>query len=324
MGPSFSIDQSLALADFTRMTALASALRAGLQETWPHLGKHWTSWAALAEQTGRDPHLVRLECLALKHFGWVDTRPTGARKRARAPRDGVARDPLTWLEILDYYAGFAGRRMPQRLGERRAGDYYGMLERVAAPTSRVLIRGLGKRRGPRILDFGCGLAPHSRALLRARPDAELTLLDQPSVLKAVRKRLRGETDLDVGRVRFASSLEALSGESYDRVWLLNVLHELTEGEQVEMVGQLSKLVANGGQLVVQAFCRDRGPEWHADALEVATAIRTRGRSDVLSVATYVRMLAQVGLTVREVEGLDTPAGPANVMLIGSRRGGRGR
>ncbi len=80
--------------------------------------------------------------------------------------------------------------------------------------------------GSRVLDFGTGTGRYGAAFARARPDVCVVAYDvQPEMLDIVRRRT---ADLRLENFSAASWDETQARAPYDRIFALNVLHEIDD------------------------------------------------------------------------------------------------
>lgn len=103
---------------------------------------------------------------------------------------------------------------------------------------------LGVSSGSRVLDFGTGTGRYGLALAQARPDLHVVGYDvQPEMLDIVRRRT---ADLRLDNFSAASWEDTQARAPYDRIFALNVLHEIDD----ETLASLAPLLAPQGDVVI--------------------------------------------------------------------------
>jgi len=111
------------------------------------------------------------------------------------------------------------------------------------PTA-ALIEFLAVASGSRVLDFGTGTGRYALALAQARPDLRVVAYDvQPEMLAIVRRRT---ADLRLENFSAASWEDSLARAPYNRIFALNVLHEIDD----DTLRSLAPLLAPHGDVLI--------------------------------------------------------------------------
>jgi SAM-dependent methyltransferase len=98
--------------------------------------------------------------------------------------------------------------------------------------------------GSRVLDFGTGTGRYGVAFARARPDVCVVAYDmQPEMLDIVRRRA---AELCLENFSAASWEETQARAPYDRIFALNVLHEIDDATLLS----LAPLLARRGDVLI--------------------------------------------------------------------------
>lgn len=98
--------------------------------------------------------------------------------------------------------------------------------------------------GSRVLDFGTGTGRYGVAFAQARPDVSVVAYDvQPEMLDIVRRRI---ADLGLENVAAANWEETRARAPYDRIFALNVLHEIDDAT----LRSLAPLLAPQGDVLI--------------------------------------------------------------------------
>ena len=111
------------------------------------------------------------------------------------------------------------------------------------PTAAV-VETLDVPAGSRVLDFGAGTGRYGIALAQARPNVHVVAYDvQAEMLDIVRHRA---ADLRLGNLNAASWEDAQARAPYDRIFALNVLHEVGD----DALRSLAPLLAPHGDILI--------------------------------------------------------------------------
>ena len=98
--------------------------------------------------------------------------------------------------------------------------------------------------GSRVLDFGTGTGRYGLAFAQARPDVDVVAYDvQPEMLDIVRRRA---AELRLENFNAASWEETQAKAPYDRIFALNVLHEMDDAT----LRSLAPLLGRRGDLLI--------------------------------------------------------------------------
>ncbi|HET6274491.1 MAG TPA: class I SAM-dependent methyltransferase [Candidatus Cybelea sp.] len=111
------------------------------------------------------------------------------------------------------------------------------------PTA-ALVELLAGPSSSRVLDFGTGTGRYGLALAQSRPNLRVVAYDvQPEMLDIVRRRA---TDLRLENFIAASWEDTQANAPYDRIFALNVLHEIDD----DTLRTLAPLLAPQGDLLI--------------------------------------------------------------------------
>jgi SAM-dependent methyltransferase len=147
-------------------------------------------------------------------------------------------------------------------------------------------------RGPRVLDLGGGHGCFAAAFARELPDAQVTLFDQPHVIRIARE-LSGDGFRALGGDYFTDDL----GGPYDVVFLSNIIHGESPEFALCVLQRACAALTPAGTLVVRdRFLADdrTGPDYVAD-FAVTLALNTpHGAPRTVSEATTA--LTEAGFT----------------------------
>ncbi len=110
-------------------------------------------------------------------------------------------------------------------------------------------------RNPRVLDVACGTGILLKQLLAQVPDVEAYGVDASAdMLSQARMTLKGQLRVHLERAQIGTGETAnlpFAQETFDLITCTNALHDMPE--PVPMLAGLGRLLAPGGQLVVEDF-----------------------------------------------------------------------
>lgn len=136
-----------------------------------------------------------------------------------------------------------GAKQPYIFSHERA-DVLDDPEREGWLPTEAVVELLGVPSGAQVLDFGTGTGRYGIALAKARPDIRVVAYDvQPEMLEIVRRRI---TELGLKNISVAGWEEARATAPYDRIFALNVLHEIDDAT----LRSLAPLVAPRGDVLI--------------------------------------------------------------------------
>ena len=173
-------------------------------------------------------------------------------------------------------------------------------------------------KGLRILDFGCGTGSSTEVF----SEAGATVVGVDPSEKSLDVAMQRLTDLNLSEQArfykipyFTSSGETLSFKenNFDMVTLIGVLEHMKPGERIQCVGEINRLLKEGGEIFIFdtpnrlcPFDHHTTKLWFVNWLPVSLARRYaifRGRADKSS--DYERHGAP-GLTLKAIKGLFPP------------------
>lgn len=173
---------------------------------------------------------------------------------------------LAWKEHLFYVAWgrladaiSSGHALFPSFADRLANDFESVekfllalndLAELAAPG----VIGTGAFAGAQtILDLGGGGGGYAAELAKALPDARVTLADLPQIVPIAKAHLQrkglGER-VEIATADFSKDGRALSGRTFDCVFLSHILHDFDAATAAQIVARAAGLVRPSGKLVV--------------------------------------------------------------------------
>jgi 2-polyprenyl-3-methyl-5-hydroxy-6-metoxy-1,4-benzoquinol methylase len=140
-------------------------------------------------------------------------------------------------------SGRGGAKQPYIFSHERAGVLDDPEREGWLPTAAI-VELLDVASGSRVLDFGTGTGRYGLAVARARPDVGVVAYDvQPEMLDIARRRA---ADSHLENFSPASWEETQARAPYDRIFALNVLHEIDDAA----LRSLAPLLAPRGDVVI--------------------------------------------------------------------------
>ncbi len=148
---------------------------------------------------------------------------------------------------------------------------------------RIALEMLGVREGDQVIDVGCGTGNYTRELARAAADGLTIGLDaSEAMVAAAAKRGGGE---NLAYLRGDACALPFEDESFDRACSAGVIHMIDE--PMVALGEMVRVLAPGGRLVVLASCarrerprRPRGGMTIFGRDELTGALREHGLRDI--------------------------------------------
>ena len=135
-----------------------------------------------------------------------------------------------------------GAKQPYIFSHERA-DVLDDPEREGWLPTAAIVELLDVPAGSRVLDFGTGTGRYGVAFARAHPDVGVVAYDvQPEMLDIVRRRI---ADLRLENLSAANWEETQARAPYDRIFALNVLHEIDDAT----LGSIAPLLAPRGDVL---------------------------------------------------------------------------
>ncbi len=149
----------------------------------------------------------------------------------------------------------------QRFNTRTLNETLAMIDVTA-------LRSIQERQGrlPRVLDVACGTGLLLKQLLPQVPGIEAYGLDASAdMLAQAQVALQDQPHVHLERVQIGTGMASnlpYAQENFDLITCTNALHDMPEA--VVLLARLGKLLAPGGQLVVEDFApREPRPFWAA-------------------------------------------------------------
>ena len=196
---------------------------------------------ALAVAAGLDPKPCEVLVRQLQLAGAVARTPDG-RVAALVDEPGLRYTLRRWRTLPRVVDG--GPPEP-------TAHLYPTLTPVLAdwmlPSHRVVARTVG-RAGMHLLDLGGGMSPVGQLVVEAHPDARVTVVDRPEVLRVLAERLDGRAD------RFALLagdllVDPLPADA-DVVLLSGVLHLFDDDDVLRILRRAVRATVDGGTVAV--------------------------------------------------------------------------
>ncbi len=190
--------------------------------------------------------------------------------------------------------------------------------RPAAPARAVAA--LSARKKPdRVLDLGAGRAPWSLAFTRLNSDVQVTAVDLPREVPALRAAVtaagRAHQYRFVAVDFFDRPVESLG--SFDLVIVANVCHLFTSDLVQRMLQVATNHVAEGGAVAVIDQLLDDDPDWTRwSALYLVGLPHLNPGGHLFTAREYTRWFEDLGLTVAAPEAL-CPV-PALSLVVATR------
>jgi len=153
-------------------------------------------------------------------------------------------------------------------------------------------------RSPRLLDVACGTGILLRQLLDQVPGVEAYGVDaSEDMLAQARATLKDRPHVHVERVQIGTGETAglpYAQESFDLITCTNALHDIPDPEA--MLAGLGRLLASGGQLVVEDFA-PREPRFFWSAFEWLLRRIERNNVNAYTLSEAQALCKQAGLQV---------------------------
>jgi len=248
---------------------LAAALAAAHQaRLLPALLDGWATPARYSARLGLDPTATERILEVLASFGLAECREgayaaSAGLERLAALTGSLDSQTSLWSQAPAFLLRgerFAHMDGPPEVREACYAEFASLLGNLFVDAARHLAAELP--RPPRhILDVGAGSGVWSLAMAERHPQARVTALDFPAVLKAFRQRaaeagLLDRTDTIAGDFH-AVEIPALR---FDRILLANVLHLEPPERAAALVRGMAAALAPGGELVIVDVISDGTPE----------------------------------------------------------------
>jgi ubiquinone/menaquinone biosynthesis C-methylase UbiE len=174
------------------------------------------------------------------------------------------------------------------------------LEETKAMIDITALRFVPERLGrcPRVLDVACGTGILLRQLLALVPNVEAYGVDASAdMLVQARVALKGQLHVHVERAQIGTGETAnlpYAQETFDLITCTNALHDMPE--PAGMLAELKRLLAPGGQLVVEDFA-PREPRFFWAAFEWLLQRIERNNVHASTLVEAQALCQQVGLLI---------------------------
>ena len=154
-----------------------------------------------------------------------------------------------------YYTGRRARRYNERWRTYSARSLAATLEMIDSGVLRRVPERL--ERSPRVLDVACGTGMLLQGLLVQWPGIEAYGVDaSEEMLAQARIALKGQPHVHVEQAQIGPGETAslpYAPETFDLITCTNALHDMLD--PVALLSELHRLLAPGGQLVIEDFAR---------------------------------------------------------------------
>lgn len=199
-----------------------------------------------------------------------------------------------------YYTGRRARRYNARWRTYTARTLSATLSMIDITALRKVPEQLG--RSPRVLDVACGTGMFLQRLLAQLPGIEADGIDaSEDMLAQARIALRDQSHVYVERALIGPGETAglpYAQETFDLITCTNALHDMSDAEAA--LSGLRRLLAPGGQLVVEDFARRKRPfPW--TVFEWLLRLVERNRVHAYSLGEVQSLCEQAGLQVASGE-----------------------
>lgn len=146
--------------------------------------------------------------------------------------------------------------------------------------------------GRRVLDVGGGLGHYARRIAAA--GSEVTLVDLPEVIEAVRDRFGGSDAIRlVGYdVLAAPGSCGVAPGSFDAALVSHMLHDLDADTAAALLGSVRNALRPGGSLVVNDFAGEAGPGSFGPMFDIMMRVETGGAAHMTE--TLIEMATRAG------------------------------
>ena len=115
-------------------------------------------------------------------------------------------------------------KQPHPIDPAKAARLDDLSREIWFPTARI-VAALDVKNGDRVLDFGTGTARYAIATAQMHPDAEVVGFDiQDAMLDFARAKLVAQSYSNLELV--GTTFDAIAHRRFDRIMMLNVLHEI--------------------------------------------------------------------------------------------------
>jgi len=161
--------------------------------------------------------------------------------------------------------------------------FFGLVGLGAAKERRLTLEALDISQGDRALDVGCGPGNYTRDLASASENGPVVGIDASEAMVAAAGKRGGGANLTYFRAD-AAALPFRDG-SFDAVCSVGVIHMIEEPEVA--IGEMTRVLAPGGRLVIMASCTPKGrPRGFRGGVtfftrdELTGALRERGLAEI--------------------------------------------
>ena len=182
----------------------------------------------------------------------------------RSLRDKMLGQFTEW-EWIEGYEEFVGSGTPIDIHAGMSDDEWGRYQRsmraLASSSAREVARRTPVPSGARdMLDIGGSHGYYSVAICRRQPGLRAVILDLPEAVKHAEPILAREGMGDRVTHRAGNALtDDLGTESWDLVFIANLLHHFDEKTNRDLVRRIARALRPGGILVIQEFIRVQNP-----------------------------------------------------------------
>ncbi|MDZ7860641.1 MAG: methyltransferase [Candidatus Krumholzibacteriota bacterium] len=130
-------------------------------------------------------------------------------------------------------------------------SYIEAMDALGMPISEELVNALDIKSGDRVLDLGGGSSVHARAILSKHPDAQVTLLDRPIVIKLLKEEFSGKWNISKNLILTEGDyLNLRSDEKYDIILLSNIIHNESSDNILNILESCSRVLNEGSRLAI--------------------------------------------------------------------------
>lgn len=138
------------------------------------------------------------------------------------------------------------------------------MDNVASFSAPEVLRAVDLSRHTRMLDLAGGPATYSVTFLQAHPQMRATLFDRANVIEIAREKIARAGLEDRFSFIAGDCLSDPLGGPYDLIFLSNIIHSFSPGQNERVVRKAHDALVPGGTIIIKDFLVDNGhtgPPW---------------------------------------------------------------
>lgn len=204
--------------------------------------------------------------------------PVRARREGKAWLvEAVRRSPAAGAGHFEDLAPEYARQMPdhvvQAFEQRKLARIEAAARRMSTPQRDGALR---------VLDLGCGIGAHARALAARVPGVRITAMDaSPQSVRVAREQtpvVQARAEATIAYAAGSATALPFGDASFDLAYTVNCLHHLKRGEQEQALRELRRVLRPGGRLLVFEI-NTRNPLFRFYMRQVFPRLRPIDRGD---------------------------------------------